>query len=110
VAELAREMGADERGVSLLALAQAARKRGLRPEGMQLTWAGLMQQVHPGGTVGSRPVVAQVQPGHFVLVEQANPTGVRVWDPSAGGVNRPRAREYDPETWQRVWKGIALAL
>jgi len=99
---LAREMGTDERGTSLLALWEAAKRRGLAAQGLALTQRGLQQQ--------KLPLVALLSPAHFVLVEQVGPGGVRVWDPDAGGAGRAGRRQYAPAEWSRAWGGIALAL
>jgi TolA-binding protein len=102
VEALAREMGTDRRGTTLKALAGAARKRGFRPRGLQLTWEGLRKQ--------RLPLLALLQPAHFVLVDELTPGSVRVWDPDGAGTGRPSTRSYYRETWQEVWQGVALAL
>jgi peptidase C39-like protein len=105
---LARELRTDERGTSLKALAEAARRRGFEPKGLALTYRGLLRTLQAPSP--PRFLVALVQPGHFVLVERADAEEVRVWDPSAGGPGRPRARLYPRHEWTQVWNGIALAL
>jgi predicted double-glycine peptidase len=106
--QLVRELRTDERGTSLQALAEAARKRGLEANGLALTYRGLLRTLQAPSP--PRFLVALIQPGHFVLVERADAEEVRVWDPSAGGAGRPGARCYPRHEWTQVWNGIALAL
>lgn len=99
---LAREMGTSERGTSLAALAEAARKRGFHPQGLALTAKGLAAQ--------RLPLVALVSPGHYVLVEALSPGAVTVWDPDARGLGHGDRRAVPAAEWGRLWRGTALAL
>jgi len=99
---LAREMGTSENGTALFALAAAAQKHGFQPRGLALTQKGLAGQ--------RLPVIALVEPGHYVLVEAATPGGVTVWDPDALGVGKGARRAVPRADWQRGWHGITLAL
>jgi peptidase C39-like protein len=108
--QLAREMNTDERGTSLKALAEAARRHGFQARGLSLTFRGLVRRMHtpPAGEEGC--LAALVQPGHFVLVEAVDGEQVRVWDPSGYGAGKPATRQYQRHEWERLWNGIALAL
>jgi hypothetical protein len=100
--QLTLEMGTDERGTSLAAMAEAARKRGFRARGLQLTEKGLPEQ--------KLPLIAVLQPGHYVLVEAADGRSVRVWNPDALGPGRPGTKEYTLDDWRRFWSGIVLTV
>lgn len=99
---LAREMGTSERGTTLSALAGAAQKRGWHAEGLALTPKGLAAQ--------RLPVIALIEPGHYVLVEAVTPSQVTVWDPDARGVGKSDRQTVPAARWQRLWAGTALAL
>jgi len=119
VGELARELNTDHLGTTLQAVAEAARKRGFTAKGLQLTWKGLQAQFNaPAPAAAPAPyMLALIQPGHYVLVEQASFSQVRVWDPQAvppsgapGDAGRPGTREFTPEQWAAVWQGVVLTL
>lgn len=99
VEALAREMKTDENGSSVAALQAAFRRHGFdAAQGVRLTMPGLHEQ--------SLPVVALIQPGHFVLVDAVAGDGaVTVWD----GDNRDGATRTIPAAqWQQEWQGVAL--
>lgn len=102
LAALAKEMKTGERGTSLWELAETARRHGFAAEGLMLTQKGLERQ--------RLPLIALVEPGHFVLVEAVLKNGVTVWDPNGKGVGKPDRRHYGWGEWRRVWRGVALAL
>jgi predicted double-glycine peptidase len=110
VPELAREMKTDERGTTLAAMAEAAKRRGLRARGMQLTQNGLLKR--------KLPLIALSAPGHYVLVEAVQapsalllrPGGVEVWDPDGAGPGEPGERRYSLEEWGRLWTGMVLVV
>src|SRR5260221_3603495 len=62
---LANEMQTSEEGTSLQQWAKAAAKRGIPATGVALTVKGLQQQTFP--------LLALIQPGHFVLVDRVTP-------------------------------------
>ena len=99
---LAREMKTDENGASLLALAQTAKKHGLKAQGLELTQAGLIQQ--------TLPLIALVAPGHYVLVEAVTQAGTQVWDPPATGTGAGKRYTVDAAQWKRQWSGAALSI
>ena len=102
VEALAKEMKTDENGTSLLALSDAAKKRGFHPQGLKVTEAGLRQQF--------LPAVAFLGPGHFVLVEKITPSRIYVWDPSTSENGKPSAKDYSLLEWKRSWGGVVLTL
>lgn len=99
---LATEMGTGERGTSLAALAETARKHGFHAQGLALTQKGL------GGQ--RLPLVALIAPGHYVVVEAVTPSQVTVWDPDARGLGKGGRRACALAPWSRAWRGTALAL
>jgi len=101
---LANEMKTSENGTSLAALAESAKHHGfVQARGLALSQKGLAEQ--------KLPLVALVDQGHFVIVDNITPHEVRVWDPDAEGVGKGAARTYPLSHWQRIWReGIALAL
>ena len=102
VEALAREMKTDETGTSVLAVAECARKHGLQAQGIMVKPTALVKQPFPA--------IAFLNPGHFVLVEAATPSEVRVWNPPArnGKVGGPQT--YDTTTWRKVWQGVLLSV
>jgi hypothetical protein len=100
--ELAREMKTDHRGTTLQSLAEAARRHGFEAKGLRLTFKGLMRQ--------RTPLIALVQPGHFVIVERFHFSEVEVWDPSGAAPGGAVRRRLTREEWEGIWDGIALAL
>lgn len=112
VEALARELGTDHQGTTLAALAKAAEVRGLRAKGLKLTWNGLWRITN--GPDGKRDapefLIALVQPGHYVLVEDVRAGEVDVWDPSGQGPDQPGARRYSRAEWLRLWGGSVLRL
>jgi len=110
VEELTRELGTDERGTTLLALAKAARRRGLEAKGLRLSWKGLRETA--AGKKGERKtqLVALIRPEHFVVVEDVTAIGVTVWDPQAGGVGKPGTRSYGKREWEQAWTGVVLSV
>ena len=102
VETLAREMKTDENGASLLAMAQTAKRHGLKAQGLDLSQAGLRQQ--------TLPVIALVAPGHYVLVEAVTAAGTQVWDPPATGAGTGQRRAVDAAQWKREWSGATLAI
>ena len=103
---LAHEMATDHRGTPLSAFVRAARNHGIVLKGYRLTWDGLNRKLWK-----SPPVVALVNPGHLVLVERADYTGVRIWDPALR--ERGGFRDVPRWQWDREWapsgQGVALA-
>lgn len=99
---LAQEMDTSDQGTSLAALAQAAKRRGFASKGLALTAKGLTQQ--------KLPLVALVNPNHFVIVEALTPEQITIWDPDARGVGKADRKSLPLTEWSRNWQGIALAL
>lgn len=102
VAALANAMHTSDQGTTLAALATEAQRHGFRPQGLALTLTGLQQQ--------SLPVIALVQPGHYVLVDKVTPMQVTIWDPDGHGVGHPLVRALSAAAWTQQWQGITLAL
>ncbi|MBC7808954.1 MAG: hypothetical protein H7145_22705, partial [Akkermansiaceae bacterium] len=105
---LAGEIGTAGNGSSFAAMQRVMRGHGF-PEarGVRLTAEGLRRQV--------LPVVALVQPGHFVLVEKIAPGGsVTIWDssdtfiPPGEATARSKTRVVPAGEWQRIWTNTAL--
>ncbi len=105
VKELAKELGTGEQGTTLAALAKGAERRGWSARGLSLTWTGLHGERKKGGTL-----VALVQPGHYVIIEEVTLNSVRVWDPQFGGPDQPGLRDYTKAHWLRNWNGVTLWL
>ena len=99
VEALAREMGTDERGTTLEALAETARRHGLRAQGMKVTMEGLIRQ--------RTPLIALISPGHYVIVESASKESVTCWDPT--GPASGTVRTCATDEWQKIWSGVVLA-
>ncbi len=111
VEALASEMKTDRQGTTLKALAATAQAHGFKVEALHLSAKGLRQQFNPASPGGrARYVIALVNPGHFVLVEDARFTTVRIWDPDQDGAGHGGVRELSTEAWQRQWSGAALVL
>lgn len=112
VRDLARELNTDHQGTTLKALAQAAEKRGFTTKGLRLTWDGLWKITNgteapkPGSTV----LVALIQPGHFVLIEQVTAGWVSVWDSAPDKRHPSPRRQYSRGEWERAWSGVVLQL
>ncbi len=102
VEELAREMGTDYQGRTLAALARVAQRHGFAARGLELTWKGLWEQ--------PLPLIALIEPGHYVLVDAVTEDSVLVWSPGARGQGQAVARRYSLKEWEQVWNGIALVL
>jgi hypothetical protein len=109
---LAGELGTDYRGTSLAALAKALKARGFRVKGLKLTWDGLWKITNGPESRRDAPeyLVALIQPGHYVLVEDVRAGEVDVWDPSANGADQPGRHRYSRPEWAKVWDGIMLRL
>ena len=110
---LARQMGTDENGTSLAAFAKAANQHGVPLKGVRLTWNGLKKQF-PTATTGSpitkqQPLVAYVQPGHFVIIESIQADKVTIWDPNAQA-DSPGTATFTSKDFQMRWPGIALVV
>jgi ABC-type bacteriocin/lantibiotic exporter with double-glycine peptidase domain len=99
---LAAEMGTSHEGTSLLAMAEAARRRGFKARGLMLTEKGLLKQRFP--------LIALVNDSHFVLVEAANRDSVTVWDPDGAGEGKANRQIVAGEKWKGMWGGVALSL
>ena len=102
VETLAREMKTDEDGTSLLALSRAAKRHGLKAQGLDLTQAGLEKQ--------ALPLIALVSSGHYVLVEAVTPAGTQVWDPPSASAGAGKRYTVDAAQWKQQWGGAALAI
>ncbi len=99
VETLAKEMQTDENGTDVAQLVAALKKRGFAAQGVKMTAQGLAQQ--------TRPIIALIAPGHFVIVERTQNDAVRYWDPSAD----KGATKTVPQTeWKQAWGGIAVTL
>ncbi len=99
---LAREMGTDYQGTTLAALARVAKLNGFKARGLELTWKGLRGQ--------ALPLIALIEPGHFVLVDAVTEDSVLIWDPGVQGQGKAVARRYSLKEWEKVWNGITLVL
>lgn len=102
VHRLATEMHASERGTSLADLATVAARHGFHAQGLQLTQAGLAQQ--------ALPAIALLQPGHYVLIDHLDASGITLWNPDARGTGRGDAQHLSLPQWRQQWHGIALAI
>jgi ABC-type bacteriocin/lantibiotic exporter with double-glycine peptidase domain len=100
-ADLAAELGTDERGTTAAALAAALRRRGFAARGLRVTWAGLRAQ--------RAPLLALVSPGHWVVVERVDLASVRVWDPERPGGPLWEARAAWEARWAVGGVGVVLA-
>jgi hypothetical protein len=109
---LAGELGTDYRGTSLAALAKALKGRGFQVKGLKLTWDGLWKVTNgPDGRQDAPEyLIALIQPGHYVLVEDVRAGEVDVWDPSAAGQDQPGSRRFTRPEWTKAWGGIVLRL
>lgn len=98
---LADELHTTHRGTTLLSIAKALRRRGFAATGFRLDYEGLRTKL-----AGKAPAatIALVTPGHYVLVEDVAPFGVRYWDPEQG------VRNVSPEAWEQLWGGVALVV
>ncbi len=110
---LARQMATDENGTSLAAFAKAAGQHGVPLKGVRLTWNGLKKQF-PTAEAGKplakqQPVVAYVQPGHFVIIESIQADKVTIWDPNAQE-DSPGTATFTSKDFQMRWPGIALVV
>ncbi len=99
---LAAETGASDQGTTMLAIARAARRRGLSAQGLRLTPAGLRGQ--------KLPLMARVRPAHFVLVESASGEGVDVYDPVRASAGNGIHRHLSWASFSKEWTGAALTL
>jgi hypothetical protein len=102
VKALAREMGTNEMGTSLAALARATKKRRMPARGLMVTAAGLRKV--------PLPCIVLLAPGHFVLLDQIGDAGAQVWDPSAGGIGKPGIAQIKVDAWRRRFQGVVLAV
>ncbi|MCW3055743.1 MAG: apxIB [Chthonomonadales bacterium] len=100
VGALAAEMHTTGEGTNLIALQKTAKRHGLKLEGMALSEKGLSKQ--------KLPLVALIQPGHYVLVEKVAPAQVSVWDPDAKGIGIGGRRTFSTADWAKAWGGVAL--
>jgi ABC-type bacteriocin/lantibiotic exporter with double-glycine peptidase domain len=82
-------------GTSMLALQDAARRRGLDAAGWRMSWAGLSSM--------SLPAIAFVDGDHFVVVLRADPASVEIADPARGRLRLSR------RAFARRWRGEVLA-
>ncbi len=64
----------------------------------------------PSASRRYRFVIAFLDPGHVVIVEQAAAGVVRVWDPDGAGPQQPAPRSYTQSEWLDRWKGVTLIL
>ena len=101
VKALAKEMGTNEMGTSMKALADTAKKHGFTAHGLRLTQDGLRKQ--------PLPLIALVKPGHYVIVEKVSKWRVTVWTPGIGKA-KPTTRSFDIKQWQTGWSGLTLTL
>ena len=102
MSRLAQEMQTDENGTSLLHFQEAAQKHGMTAQGVQLRPEALIQQ--------NLPVVALIEPGHFVLVEQVAADTVQVWEPPATRTGKGERRMHSAAEWEKIWGGYAVTL
>ncbi|MGV3721137.1 MAG: cysteine peptidase family C39 domain-containing protein, partial [Actinomycetota bacterium] len=110
VRELAQELKTDHQGTTLQAVAAGAERRGLETKGYRLTWDGLWRLTRgkDAPSAGATQLIALVQPGHYVLIEDVTAGWVTVWDPSGKALGEGAARRYPRPGWERVWSGVAL--
>jgi len=99
---LALEMHTGAEGTTLTEMANVARKHGYTGRGLELTPIGLQQQ--------KLPVLALVNPGHFVLVERVTAQSVTVWDPDGQGIGKPERHTYTLADWKAQSKGVVITL
>ena len=97
---LAEEMHTGADGTTLENLASAAKKHGLAGTGLMLSAAGLAKQ--------PLPLIALLQPGHYVLVQAVSKEGVTTWNPNADSPNAGASKTYSPAEWRREWTGMAV--
>lgn len=102
VGKLAQQMQTNHEGTSLLAMQKAAAQHGFTAQGVQLK-----NEVFPKQKL---PLVALVQPGHYVLVEQCTAGGVTVWEPPATRTGQGERKTYSLPEWEQIWGGYALIL
>lgn len=97
---LANAMRTSADGTTLANLAEVGAKQGIALKGAELSQEGLAEQ--------KLPVVALIQPGHFVLVESVTPAKIGLWDPDAEGPGHSGRREVAIAEWEKTWSGLAL--
>jgi hypothetical protein len=102
VETLARKMSTSTQGTTMAALVRVANQYGYRARGLALTKTGLRAQ--------KLPVIALVSPGHFVVVDEARWSGLQVWDPTPPQYGRSRTRWYGWDRWERVSRGLTVAV
>lgn len=105
VESLAKEMNTDGTGSTFAAMQKAMRNHGFdNAQGVRLTPKGLKQQ--------ELPVIALIQPGHFVLVEKIDSNGaITFWDSSerfGSASTQDKKRTASAREWQQIWSGTAL--
>jgi hypothetical protein len=97
---LAKELKTGDKGTTMQAMADVAKKHGLKPRGLALTQKGLVKQ--------PLPLIALIMPGHYVIVEEVTVDHVAVWDPYAKGVDKPGRTTFAIKRWKMMWGGVAL--
>jgi hypothetical protein len=102
VESLSKEMKTSDRGTSLQMLSGVAKKHGFTPKGLKLTQKGLEKQ--------KLPLIALMQPGHYVIVDVVTPKEITIWDPNGEGPHKPSTIHYPVDAWKEYWSGIALIL
>lgn len=99
---LAKEMKTSQMGTTLFALADAAKRRGLNAKGYSLTQKGLQKQ--------PLPLIALIQPGHYVVVNSIELNQITYWDPNGKGLGKPSTKEMPIKEWKQSWSGVALVV
>ncbi len=94
--ELVKLAHADEKSVTMLGLAEAARAKGLKATGMKLTYDDLRKS--------PKPLIAWLHEGHFVAVRDVTPQAVKVYDNVQGETSLPRAE------FEKRWAGEVLLI
>ena len=89
-------------GTTLSEMANVARRYGYAGKGLELTPIGLQQQ--------KLPVIALINPGHFVLIESVSGQSVTVWDPDGQGMGKPERHTYTLVDWKAQSKGVVITL
>ena len=102
VHKIADEMNTSDEGTSLKQWASAARNRGIPAKGVALTTRGLQQQ--------TLPILALIQPGHFVLIDQVTADKVTVWNPDGTGPGHAASSDYTSAKWKEIWNGTAVLI
>ena len=100
---LASEMHTGVDGTTLANLAQTAQKHGFAARGLMLTPKGLARQ--------PLPVVALLNPGHYVLAQHVDASGaVEAWDPNRNGMGQGGTKTYAASEWRQAWAGMTLSV